>query len=148
MTPDEFIPRAITAAYAGLHMFPEYAVCEAALESAWGDSELAVKANNLFGQKQSHAASAIEYPVLELPTHEWIGGQMVPAVAAWPIFPDWPTSFAERMRLLQRLAPEYPHYAAALLATDGATFVREVSQTWSTDPERADKVLAIYDAHF
>jgi flagellum-specific peptidoglycan hydrolase FlgJ len=147
VTPDIFIPRALTAAYQGMHMFPEFAVCEAALESAWGGSELAIKANNLFGQKQSHQGAAILYPILELPTKEWDAGQLVSTVANWPIFPDWPTSFMERMQLLARLAPAYPHYAAALAATDGETFIREVSQTWSTDPQRANKVLAIYNEH-
>lgn len=147
MTPSEFIPRALTAAYQGQHIFPEYAVCEAALESNWGNSELAIKASNLFGQKQSHSYGAITYPVLELPTHEWDAGQMVATVAKWPIFPNWQTSFSERMVLLIRLAPAYIHYANALKAVDGESFVREVSQTWSTDPNRADKVLEIYNSH-
>ena len=147
MTPSDFIIKARTAAYQGMHIFPEYAVCEAALESRFGNSELAVKANNLFGQKQSHAAIAIQYPVLSLPTQEWDAGQMIVTTANWPIFPDWPTSFMERMSLLHRLAPAYPHYANALAAPDGETFVREVSKTWSTDPSRADKVLAIYSEY-
>ena len=147
MTPAEFIPKALVAAYQGMHMFPEYAVCEAALESAWGGSRLAIEANNLFGQKQSHHPGAIVYPTLDMRTEEWDAGQMVTTLAQWPVFPDWPTSFMERMQLLTRLADAYPHYAAALAATDGETFVREVSQTWSTDPLRADKVLEIYNAH-
>ena len=55
--------------------------------------------------------------------------------------------FSARMRLLQGASRKYPHYAAALAATTGEEFVREVSQTWSTDPARASKVLSIYAAH-
>ena len=50
---DDFLRKAAAAASAAGHPFPEYAACEAALESAWGQSGLATRANNLFGQKQS-----------------------------------------------------------------------------------------------
>jgi len=46
-----------------------------------------------------------------------------------------------------RLAPEYPHYAAALAAATGGEYVDQVSITWSTDPERAANVLEICRAH-
>ncbi len=52
MIQDEFLSKACAAARSAGHIFPEYAACEAALESGWGMSGLAQKANNLFGQKQ------------------------------------------------------------------------------------------------
>lgn len=145
MTPELFFQRALPAAIAGGHIWPEYACCEAAEESAWGESELARQANNLFGLKASRYGNA--YPIIAMPTHEWENGHLVPAVADWPKYPDWKTSFAERMATLRRLAPEFPHYAAALAAASGEEFVRQVSLTWSTDPRRADNVLAIYADH-
>ncbi|HZU08351.1 MAG TPA: glucosaminidase domain-containing protein, partial [Pseudacidobacterium sp.] len=55
MTMQEtFLQKAYQAAAAAGHIFPEYAACEAALESGWGLSHLATEANNLFGQKQAH----------------------------------------------------------------------------------------------
>lgn len=143
---DDFLRKAAAAAQAAGHLFPDYAACEAALESAWGQSGLATRANNLFGQKQSQP------PVdgtgtLPLPTKEYLHGQWVTVTANWVLFKDWSACFHARMRLLQGASRKYPHYAAALAATTGEQFVREVSLTWSTDPARASKVLSIYAVH-
>jgi len=51
------------------------------------------------------------------------------------------------MQILQRLRQRFRHYDAALKAADGEQFILEVSQTWSTDPHRAGKVLSIHDLH-
>jgi len=68
--------------------------------------------------------------------------------AQWVKFADWHGCFVERMRVLHGLSTEYPHYAAALAAKTGEEYVREVSKSWSTDPGRAEKVLAIYRGNF
>jgi hypothetical protein len=51
------------------------------------------------------------------------------------------------MALLHRLQQNYPAYARALSATTGELFIEEVSRAWSTDPQRAAKVLAIHRQH-
>ena len=146
----DFIAKAEEAAEAAGHPFPTDAACEAALESGYGASGLAKRANNLFGMKQ-HVHPV--FGTLSLPTKEWVGVEKdtqdgvpdgwITVSANWVSYPDWSSCFADRLNTLQRMAPKYPHYAAALAAMDGETFVREVSKTWSTDPKRADKVLAI-----
>jgi flagellum-specific peptidoglycan hydrolase FlgJ len=141
---DDFLLKACEAARTAGHVFPEYAACEAALESAWGMSRLAVEANNLFGQKQSHPPLGES---LDLPTKEYLHGAWVWVPAAWAKFPDWPGCFAARMALLERLGEAYPAYAAALAAKDGESFVRLVSKRWSTDPDRGMKVLQIHEVH-
>ena len=143
---DAFLVKARDAAAQAGHVWPEYAACEVALESGWGGSKLATEAHNLFGQKQSHP------PVegtgtLVLPTREFLHGSWVTVQANWVEFVDWAGSFAARMALLRRLSRAYPHYAAALVAKTGEEFVVEVSKSWSTDPERAGKVLAVHDRH-
>ncbi len=145
MKPEEFLPKAAAAARAAGHIFPEYAACEAALESAWGASALAVRANNLFGQKQSHPPRGES---LCLPTREFLRGAWVTVEAQWMIFANWQDCFAQRIELLRSLEHGYPHYRAALLAQTGEQFVEQVSLSWSTDPERAAKVLSVYRAHF
>jgi len=147
MTEAEFLAKACAAAQAAGHVWPEFAACEAALESAWGGSALAVQANNLFGQKQAHPPLA-GTETMELPTREFIRDAWVTVPAQWVKFADWNGCFTERMRLLRRLSPEYPHYAAALAAATGEAYVTAVSQSWSTDPERAGKVLGIHRQHF
>lgn len=145
MTETEFLAGACAAARAAGHVWPEFAACEAALESAWGGSELAVRANNLFGQKQSHPAIG---ETLTLPTREFLRDAWVTVQAQWVRFADWNACFAERMRLLRALAGEYPHYAEALAASTGEAYVAAVSKSWSTDPGRAEKILAIHRQHF
>jgi hypothetical protein len=51
------------------------------------------------------------------------------------------------MALLRRLEHSYPAYGRALAATTGEVFIEEVSRAWSTDPQRATKVLAIHRQH-
>lgn len=143
---EEFLTKAATAARAAGHLFPEYAACEAALESGWGMSHLAAEANNLFGQKQAHPPLA-GTDTVSLPTREYLHGAWVSVQANWVKFADWAACFRERMTLLQSLSAAYPNYKAALGAATGEQFVTEVSKTWSTDPGRAGKVLAVYDCH-
>lgn len=159
MTPDLFFSRALAAAVRGGHLFPAYAVCEAAEESGWAESELS-SYNNLFGQKwPEDPPPGWIYPKIQIPTWEVVNGERVrlvgPQAPYWPVFPGWTASFRERMALLRRLgalrledgAPRFPGYAAALAATSGEQFVVEVSKDWSTDPQRADNVLTIYKDH-
>lgn len=138
-----FLRAAANAAGKAGHIFPEMAACEAALESAYGKSVLATQDKNLFGMKQHKHPI---YGTHVLPTKEFLQGEWITVNSSWISYPDWAACFTDRMATLNRLANAFPHYAAALAAKDGETYVREVSQTWSTDPKRADKVLAIYDA--
>lgn len=130
------------------HPFPEMTAAEAALESNWGNSELARAGNNFFGMKQhSHPI----FGTLNLPTHEWtdpdghpIDGRWVVVLASWVKYPDLASCFADRLATLQRLSNAYPHYKAALNAPNPETYIAEVSKSWSTDPNRAAKVLSIF----
>lgn len=141
-----FLARACQSARAAKHVFPEFAACEAALESGWGRSRLAVEANNLFGQKQSHPAMA-GTDTISMPTREFLHDHWMTVHANWAKFPGWTECFAARMELLRRLSRAFPHYQQALNAANGEQYVIEVSKSWSTDPDRAGKVLALYDAH-
>jgi flagellum-specific peptidoglycan hydrolase FlgJ len=158
---DNFLRNSSAAARAAGHIFPEYAACEAALESTWGQSRLAREANNLFGQKQSPEKQSPEKQspdsidgsaipdagVLAMPTQEFLHGRWVTVVARWTRFTDAAACFRARMALLRRLEHSYPAYGRALAATTGEAFIEEVSRAWSTDPQRAAKVLAIHRQH-
>ena len=141
---DDFLQKARDAARASGHIWPDYAACEAALESAWGGSKLAAEGNNLFGTKQH---STPIFQTLNLPTKEFENGQWIVVNAAWVQYPDWATAFKDRMDTLNRLQAKFPDYAAALAAATGEDFVTHVSHTWSTDPQRAAKVLTIHTQH-
>jgi flagellum-specific peptidoglycan hydrolase FlgJ len=145
----DFLMRAAAEAVRANLAFPTMAACEAALESSWGNSELASEDSNLFGMKQ-HAHPV--YGTINLPTREWqngpdghaVDGRWITVAAKWVKYPDWRACFADRLATLERLSNAYPHYAAALKAQDAETYIAEVSKSWSTDPQRAAKVLSIY----
>ncbi len=141
-----FLKQAAEAARAAGHVFPEHAACEAALESNWGQSRLAVEGNNLFGQKQAHPPLP-GTGTLEIVTREYLRGGWVEVPARWVKFSTWAECFQARMAVLERLRHAYPQYAQALNATTGEAFVEAVSLRWSTDPDRGAKVLSIYGAH-
>jgi flagellum-specific peptidoglycan hydrolase FlgJ len=142
-TQRAFLDRAAAEADKAQHPFPKAAACEAALESSWGNSALAREDNNLFGMKQHRHPV---YETMNLPTREFVAGdhKWIQVTAAWIKYPDWASCFADRLATLNRLSSTYAHYAAALAATDAQGFVTEVSRNWSTDPDRAKKVLEIY----
>jgi flagellum-specific peptidoglycan hydrolase FlgJ len=140
----QFLDRAAAEAVKANHPFPQMAACEAALESTWGQSELAREANNLFGMKQ-HVHEI--YGTMTLPTHEVLDGKWTPCAANWVKYPDWRACFADRLATLERLSNAYPHYKAALDAKDARTYITEVSESWSTDALRALKVMGIYSEY-
>lgn len=174
LTPEQqdFLRRAAAQAEASGHPFPHHAACEAALESRYGTSRLAVAANNLFGLKEPKTPPpGWSYPTVELDTEEEENGVMVAAPRElWPVFPDWATSFRERKGILLRLQAIIPHYRAALAAADGETFVRLMSPcaeppvyvapepgcrftgqrcvTWATKLSRGNDVMALYREFF
>lgn len=162
MDKREFFTKAIRAARDADHVWPEFAACEAALESAWGESRLARMANNLFGQKTGFSTTGVE--TIDIATHEVLTPAQVTRVsswkhglpekrtdgnfdavvdATWPKFSTWADSFKARMELLRRASV----YHDALNAPTGSDFVEEVSKHWATDPERAHKVLVTYHAN-
>jgi flagellum-specific peptidoglycan hydrolase FlgJ len=141
----QFVLEAAAAAKAACHVFPDMAACEAALESTYGTSLLVVQDKNAFGMKQHR------HPIFgthNLPTREFENGEWEHVTAAWVSYPDLASCFTDRMDTLRRLSSVYPHYAAALAAKDAISYCTEVSKTWSTDPKRAEKVLAIYKECF
>lgn len=142
---EQFLRAAWKAALTSRHIFPEYAACEAALESGYGHSMLA-QDNNLFGMKFHLHPDHPEWKEVSLPTKECVNSKWISCNSNWLWYPDWAACFADRMATLNRLAPHFPNYKAALEARSGAEYVTEVSKTWSTDPERGQKVLAIFNS--
>lgn len=143
MTPSQksFLDLAEACAVKSRHIWPQMAACEAALESSYGLSLLALQDNNLFGMKQHRH---VIYGTHKLPTKEVEGGEWVTTSASFIHYPSWEACFYDRMSTLLRLSSVYSHYAAALDAKTPEEYVINVSLTWSTDPLRAQRVLKIF----
>lgn len=142
MTKDEFIAVASAAAQASSATSgfpPGVAVAQAALESAWGNSELARVANNYFGIKAHRGGEA-----MELPTVEYSGGKAIRVPAKFAKYESIVECFADRDRMIASL-PAYQEARAA--AADPEAFVRALARHWATDPGYAEKVLYLYRVH-
>ena len=132
------------AAKAAGHIFPEAAACEGVVETTWGTSKLYTEDLNVFGMKQH------EHPIygtVVVPTKEFLHGEWMTINAPFVKYPDLASCFADRMDTLRRLAPAYPHYAAALKATTPEQYLTEVSASWSTGPKRGQDCITVLHLH-
>ncbi|ANN70928.1 glycoside hydrolase family 73 protein [Bordetella bronchialis] len=140
MTPQEFIAAIAPAAQASAahsKIPASFTVAQAALESAWGRSQLAREAFNLFGVK---AAAAWQGDVLELPTREYLNGQWVTVPARWRRYPDWLACIDDHAAFLL----QNPRYRPAFQFRDGPRFASAVAKAgYATDPTYAAKIISI-----
>ncbi|MGE5111889.1 MAG: glycoside hydrolase family 73 protein [Acidobacteriaceae bacterium] len=139
MTREEFLQQAIAAAEASSKssgLLVGVTVAQAAIESAWGNSELSRKANNYFGIK-AHG----KHTVLEMPTTEVINGVAQKVTARFASYRNMAECFTCRDQLITNGAV----YAEARTnARDPELFVRDLAKHWATDPNYAEKILKIY----
>ena len=141
-TQKQWLDATADIAFAAFHIYPTMAAAEAAEESNYGQSLLAKNDLNVFGMKQHEHPT---YGTASLPTRERLGGAWQVVHAQFIKYPTIQACFEDRMATIKRLASAYPHYAEALVATDPLEYVRAISKTWSTDPDRAKHIIAIYE---
>ena len=109
-------------------------IAQAILESGWGQSALAVKANNFFGIK---AAGMQDY--MEFPTTEFISGRSTHILAKFARYASPLESFRAHGVLLSTL----PRYAPAMtLVDDPEMFARRIKECgYSTNPAYASTLM-------
>ena len=142
MTREEFIAAASAAALASSASSgfpPGVTVAQAALESAWGQSQLAELANNFFGIKARPEGEAIE-----LPTVEYVDGSAVHVPARFAKYASMLECFIDRDRMIASLSAYHEAHAAA---GDAEAFAHALARRWATDPAYAEKLLAVYRVH-
>ncbi|MGO4379756.1 glycoside hydrolase family 73 protein [Pseudoduganella sp. RAF53_2] len=140
MTPAEFVAAVGPAARASMAVTripASFTVAQAALESSWGKSQLAVQARNLFGVKASAGWTG---DVLTMDTREFIKGQWVVVPARWRTYADWLACIDDHAQFLLK----NPRYKPAFACRDAESFVRAVAAAgYATDPQYADKIIAV-----
>lgn len=139
MTKQEFLAAAKAAALECAHtsgLPAGVTVAQAALESAWGRSQLSRMANNYFGIK-AHGA----HPWVELPTSEVRGGASQRINARFARYESMRDCFADRDRLILKLAV---YAEARACAPDPLAFMKALARHWATDPRYAVKLEQIY----
>ena len=144
MKPSEFIMRLTPGAVASAKasgVLASITIAQAALESGWGESGLAKTGNNLFGIK---ADSRWRGQTLTMNTKEFIKGQWVVVPALWRKYPSWQASMEDHAAFLRR----NPRYKACFLCTTAPAFAKVLADAgYATDPEYANKLIALMDKH-
>jgi len=144
MTPAEFIAAMsgpAQAAQAKTRVPASFTVAEAALESGWGHSRLAVEAFNLFGVKADPAWLGDR---IAMDTREWsIGNGWEMVSAWWRKYPDFEACLEDHDDFLS-----HARYAHCFDAANGEDFARAVQAAgYATDPSYSDKLISIMRAH-
>ena len=122
-------------------ILPSLTIAQAILESGWGRSELAQKANALFGIKASTGWAG---PRVDKKTFEYIDEKRVEVSAAFRAYDSWEESVADHnahLRGSQR-------YKAVLGETDYKTACRAVHAAgYATDPEYANNLIRLIERY-
>jgi flagellum-specific peptidoglycan hydrolase FlgJ len=136
-----FIDRVGKSAQAsGASVLPSLAISQAILESGWGKSELAQKANALFGIK---AGTAWKGPHYEKKTGEHIDGKQVEITAAFRAYGSWEESIADHAALLRG-----SRYKAVQGERDHKKACRAVHAAgYATAPDYADKLIRLVEQY-
>jgi flagellum-specific peptidoglycan hydrolase FlgJ len=140
MKPDDFIAAIAPAAITSMHATripASFVIAEGALESGWGNSDLAVQGLNLFGVK---AGPSWKGQVVAMRTREVEHGASVMEPALWRRYPDWDSCIADHARVL--LMPRYQHAFAH--CEDANAFTDAIALAgYATDPDYAKRIKVV-----
>lgn len=164
MTRAEYIetygPMAVEACREYPELYPSVLLAQAILESANGNSALAKRANNHFGIKKGVGWNG---DVMEFNTREYKGGQWVTVKAPFRKYATVTDSFRDRNEFLKR-NPRYAKHGVFAPRLDAFGQCNAIHQAecdctveeeaksifragYATDPEYADKLIALIDRH-
>src|SRR5438477_2332208 len=147
MTKKEFLSAAIAAARqssAQSNLPAGVSVAQAALESAWGESRLAQKANNYFGIKARDCDSWIAMPTTESILDADGKSSLTKTTARFARYASMEECFTARDRIVLS-APVYAE--ARNHRGEPIAFIHSLAKHWATDPAYAEKLEEIYLAH-
>ena len=144
MKPQDFISKikddAMVSA-AQSKIYASFSIAEAALESAWGSSMLALQGHNLFGVKadKSWTGNTITFR-----TREFLNGRWCFVSALWRKYPSWLGCFTDHAEFLHH----NKRYEKAFLAKSVEEFIVEIANAgYATDPLYASKIISIIKEH-
>ena len=122
-------------------VYASFSIAEAALESAWGTSKLAMQGYNLFGVKADKSWTG---DTISFRTREYLNKQWVFVNALWRKYPSWLGSFNDHAEFLHH----NHRYAKAFLAGSVEEFTIEIANAgYATDPLYASKIIVIIKQH-
>lgn len=125
------------------HVLASITIAQAALESDWGQSELATKYNNLFGVKETGTNSAL------MTTKEYVNGQWIEIKASFAVYPSWQKSIEAHTKLfVDGLEGDQAHYQQVINATNYQQAAQALQENgYATDPDYAQKLITIIEKY-
>lgn len=145
MKPEDFIAAIAPAARASakLTRIPaSFVVAQAALESAWGISQLSQQALNLFGVK---ADASWKGETITMNTREVINGKSVVVSAIWRKYSSWLDCINDHAAFLRN---NRRYQSAFSGAPSGESFARAIAAAgYATDPNYGSKLVGVIRGH-
>lgn len=121
-------------------ILPSVVLAQAILESGWGTSDKALKANNLFGIKANSDWSG---PTVTLPTKEHVNGKWITIDAKWRKYGSWADCLVDHAAFLSK-----PRYKAIIGNTDYKSVCKELQKAgYATDPTYASKLIGVIESN-
>ena len=142
MTPDQFLAEIGPGAHQSnidTGIPASITLAQAALESGWGGSGLAMQCKNLFGIKCSANWTG---KCQNWPTEEWsVERGWYEIEASFRVYPDWAASLDDH----EKFFFQNPRYAPALAVRANPTeWARQIQACgYATDPNYADQLIQI-----
>lgn len=144
MSPPDFITSFVDAAQRSsvVSRIPaSFTIAEAALESAWGQSLLAINGLNYFGVK---AGPEWTGPTIDMNTREYLNGAWVMVPARWRKYAMIDDCIVDHASFLV----SNPRYHECFAAQGGEAFAIAAAKAgYATDPAYAQKIIEIMRAH-
>jgi flagellum-specific peptidoglycan hydrolase FlgJ len=143
--PSDFITEIAPAAQASMLANPgvlaSITIAQAAVESSWGESELTLNANNLFGIKADPSWTG---PSFKIMTGEYVDGHEIMVPASFRQYASWQESINDHAAFLLG----NPRYAAVLHAKNAASYAIALQSCgYSTNPGYAKLLMEIINFH-
>ena len=118
------------------HLLPSLCIAQACLESAYGTSELAVQANNLFGIKASNWSGR----VYNKATKEWDGSKYITITAGFRAYDTMAACVEDYIKKLTTM-PRYSNLVGCTDINKACEYIR--ADGWATSPTYTASLLAV-----
>ncbi|MFJ6208898.1 glycoside hydrolase family 73 protein [Lysinibacillus sp. NPDC092081] len=141
---DEIAPIAVELNQQTGGVLPSITIAQAILESNFGESELAVKANNLFGIKGSYKGKSVK-----MQTIEYKNNKSYTIEAEFRAYPDLKSALIDHTKLiLEGTSWNEQQYYDVLAASNYQEAAYALKKNhYSTDPMYPEKLIAIIEQY-
>lgn len=125
-------------------ILPSITIAQAILESNWGKSDLAVKANNLFGIKASTDWAGRYFTKI---TTEEKDGKKYQTEANFRAYANWSESIKDHDDFFVTPAWRQKHYANVLSAENYVEQANALTGTYATDSKYGEKLIKLIERY-